>query len=124
VEPLPPRLDPALLVGALDRLAAVAPAVVPPPEEIPRTTTLAERAELIRLALADAGPVVLQDLLAGVRDRLVVVVTFLAMLELVKMGEISVEQEAPWGPIIVRAVSRAAGPGPAGGGDDPDGEDA
>ena len=112
VEPLPPHLDPALLVGALERLAAVAPAVVPLPEAISRTITLEERAALIRAALADAGPVVLQDLLASVRDRVVIAVTFLAMLELVKRREISVEQDEPWGPIIVRAVPRVGPPEP------------
>lgn len=109
VEPLPPRLDPAILVAALGSLAAVAPPVVPPPEAIPRTITLAERAALIRGAIAAAGPIVLQDLLAGVRDRVVVAVTFLAMLELVKRREVTVEQEAPWGPIIVRPVPRPVG---------------
>jgi segregation and condensation protein A len=114
VEPLPPRLDPAILVAALERLAMVAPPPVPPPEALPRTVTLAERAALIRTALAAAGPVVLQDLLAGVRDRVVIVVTFLAMLELVKAREVAVEQEVPWGPIIVRSVPRPAGaPGDA-----------
>jgi len=88
---------------------------VPPAEAIPRTFTLDERAALIRAALADASPVVLQDLLAGVRDRVVVAVTFLAMLELVKRREISVEQDGPWGPIIVRSLptSAAAATGPA-----------
>ncbi|MCU0478257.1 MAG: segregation/condensation protein A [Chloroflexi bacterium] len=109
VAPLPPGLDPSLLVGALDRLARVAPPAVPPPEAIPRTITLAERAALIRAALAAAGPIVLQELLAGVRDRVVVAVTFLAMLELVKSREVSVEQDAPWGPIIVRPVPRPVG---------------
>jgi segregation and condensation protein A len=109
VEPLPPRLDPAILVAALERLAMVAPPPVPPPEALPRTVTLAERAAVIRAALAAAGPVVLQDLLAGVRDRVVIVVTFLAMLELVKAREVAVEQEEPWGPIIVRSVPRPAG---------------
>ncbi len=109
VEPLPPRLDPALLVGALDRLAAVVLPVAPPPEAISRTITLEERAVLIRAALAEAGPVVLQELLAGVRDRIVVVVTFLAMLELVKRREVSIEQAEPWGPIIVRPVARPVG---------------
>jgi segregation and condensation protein A len=106
VEPLPPRLDPAILAGALERLAAVAPPVIPPPEAIPRTMTLDERAALLRAALAGAGSVVLQELLAGVRDRVVVAVTFLAMLELVKRQEVSIEQDAPWGPIIVRALPR------------------
>ncbi len=129
VEPLPPRLDPALLVGALDRLAAVAPALAPPPEEIPRAITLDERAALIRAALAAADPVILQELLAGVRDRVAVAVTFLAMLELVKRREISIEQDAPWGPIIVRSVPAGAadpavGAVPVSAGDHPDKEDA
>jgi segregation and condensation protein A len=113
VEPLPPRLDPALLVAALDRLAAVAPAVALPPETIERTVSLAERADLIRAALRNAGPIVLQELLAGVRDRVVVAVTFLAMLELVKQREVVVEQDAPWGPIIVRTIPPGAGAGSA-----------
>lgn len=113
IAPLPPRLDAAILVGALERLAAVAPPVVPPPEAIPRSITLGQRATLIRAALAAAGPVVLQDLLAGVRDRVVIVVTFLAMLELVKSREIAVEQDVPWGPIIVRRIQGPAGGGPA-----------
>jgi segregation and condensation protein A len=113
VEPLPPRLDAALLVGALDRLAVIVPPPVAPPEAFARTITLAERADAILAALGAAGPVVLQELLAGVRDRVVVAVTFLAMLELVKRREVSVEQDAPWGPIIVRAVPRSAGPEPA-----------
>lgn len=113
VEPLPPRLDPTILVTALDRLAAVAPPVAASPEAIPRTITLAERAALIRAAIATAGPVVLQELLAGVRDRVVVAVTFLAMLELVKRREVTVEQETPWGPIIVRPVPRPVGGSPA-----------
>ncbi len=112
IAPLLPRLDPALLAGALDRLAAVVPPAVPPPESLPRTMTLGERAALIRAALAEAGPVVLQELLAGVRDRVVIAVTFLAMLELVKRREVTIEQEEPWGPIIVRSVQRPVAGGP------------
>ena len=47
----------------------------------------------------------LQDLLAGVRDRVVVAVTFLAMLELMKRREIVVTQDEPWGPIVARATT-------------------
>ncbi len=117
VAPDLPPLDVALLVHALDRLAAVVPAPAAPPEIVPRTMTLAERARLIRGALAGAGQVVLQDLLAGVRDRVVVAVTFLALLELVKRREVTVEQDRPWGPILVRSMPRpitAAGQGNAG----------
>ena len=107
VAPEAPRLDVALLVDALDRLAAVVPVAPAPPEAVRRTMTLAERARLIRAALAEAGSVVLQELLAGVRDRVVIAVTFLALLELVKRREVTVEQDRPWGPILVRSM-----PGP------------
>jgi len=111
-----PRLDVALLVRALDRLAAVVPAPTPPAEVLPRTITLAERARFIRVALAEAGSVVLQDLLAGVRDRVVAAVTFLALLELVKRREVTVEQDRPWGPILVRSTPRPTTPAGKGSG--------
>ena len=72
---------------------------------MPRTITLTERAAIIRDALRDAPTVVLQDLLQGVRDRVVVAVTFLAMLELMKRREIVVEQAEPWGPIVARSTT-------------------
>ena len=101
-----PRLDVGLLVAALDRLESVVPAPVPPQEIMPRTITLADRARVIRAALAHTGPVVLQELLAGVRDRVGAAVTFLALLELVKRREVTVEQDRPWGPILVRSIPR------------------
>jgi segregation and condensation protein A len=110
-QPLPP----SVLVRALSRLAVIAPPAVPPAEVMARTITLAERAAIIREALAGTDCIVLQELLGGVRDRVVVAVTFLAMLELSKRREISVEQTEPWGPIIARKVSDEAAP--AGGAD-------
>jgi segregation and condensation protein A len=100
-----PALDPSLLVVSLARLAAVAPAPETPPEIIARMVTIAERAAIIRAALLDAPVVVLQDLLRGVRDRVLIAITFLAMLELMKRREIVVEQREPWGPIVARATT-------------------
>jgi segregation and condensation protein A len=99
-----PPIDPARLVGALDHLAMIAPPAEVPPEVMSRTITLTERASMIRAALRAAPAVVLQDLLEGVRDRVVIAVTFLAMLELMKRREIVVEQAEPWGPIVARAT--------------------
>ncbi len=108
-----PRLDPALLAASLERLAAVAPPPEPPPEIMARLITIAERAAVIRAALRAAPVIVLQELLRGVRDRVVIAVTFMAMLELMKRREIVVEQLEPWGPIVARAATpeerRAAG---------------
>ncbi len=97
-------LDSALLVEALSASLRLAPPTPPPPEVMPRSVTLAERSAIIRTALRSAPTFVLQELLRDVRDRVVVAVTFLAMLELVKMRELSVEQARPWGPIVCRAA--------------------
>jgi len=102
-----PPLDPAVLLRALDRLAHIAPPVAPPPETVARTITMTERAAIIRAAIRGAGTIVLQDLLAGVHDRVVVAVTFLALLELMKRREIVVTQAEPWGPIVARATTAA-----------------
>ena len=102
-----PPLDPLLLGASLVRLAAVIAPPEPPPEIVHRAVTLSERAALIRDALRGAPSVVLQDLLQGVRDRVVVTVTFLAMLELMKRREIVVEQAEPFGPITARRTTPA-----------------
>ena len=104
-------LSVTLLTDALAAMVTVVPPPPPPPETIRRTVTLTARAQLIRKALAGADVIVLQDLLRGVRDRVVVAITFLAMLELMKRREIVVEQAEPWGPIVARrttAEERAA----------------
>jgi segregation and condensation protein A len=100
-----PPIDPARLAAALARLAILAPPPEPPPEVMARTITLTERAAIIRAALRGASTVVLQDLLTGVRDRVVIAITFRAMLELMKRREIVVEQAEPWGPIVARATT-------------------
>ncbi len=114
-------MSPRLFVDALDALVRIVPPPEVPPEVMPRTITITERAAVIRSALRGASTVVLQDLLRGVRDRVVVAITFLAMLELMKRREIVVEQAEPWGPIVARAATpeeRAIG-GSRAGPDDP-----
>ena len=106
-------LSPAILLRALDNVVKVLPDAPPPPETIRRTITLTQRAAIIRLALEGASTVVLQELLTGVRDKVVVAVTFLALLELMKRREVVVEQTEPFGPITARRTTaeerRAAG---------------
>jgi len=104
----PPATRPMPLSALTDALAAlvtVVPPPMPPPETIRRSVTLTSRAQIIRRALRGADVVVLQDLLRGVRDRVVVAITFLAMLELMKRREIVVEQQEPWGPIVARRAT-------------------
>ena len=105
--PAVPRepLDPQLLVKALRGLARVMPLPQPPTETLGLSIAVEERAAVIRAALRSAPVIVLQELLRGVRDRVVAAVTFLAMLELVKQREITVEQAEPWGDIVCRRSS-------------------
>ena len=103
-----PPLDPAALVGALTRALHQVPPPPRPPEVVPRLITLEERATIIRSALTDTPVVVLQDLLEDLSDRVVVAVTFLAMLELVKGHELLVEQDEPFGPIVCRSTTATA----------------
>lgn len=116
-----PTLDPEVLVVAVTRLSAIALPPESPPETLTRTITLAERAAVIRAALRNAPSFVLQELLAGIRDREVIAITFLAMLELMKRREIVVEQAEPWGPIVARSTTadERAAIGPAIGPDGP-----
>jgi segregation and condensation protein A len=100
-----PPLEPVLLAAAVAGLVHLAPPIDPPPEVMPRAITLAERAAVIRAAVRNADAIVLQDLLRDVRDRVVVAITFLAMLELMKRREIVVQQAQPWGPIAVRRTT-------------------
>jgi segregation and condensation protein A len=102
-----PPLDPQVLADALGRALHQVPPPPLPPEVVPRLITLEERASIIRAALLDTPVLVLQDLLGDLNDRVVVAVTFLAMLELVKGNELSVEQETPFGPIVCRSTARA-----------------
>ena len=102
-----PPLDPSSLVAMLEELARIAPPPTLPPEVMPRTVTIEERAAIIRAALRGADAIVLQELLAGIRDRVVLAVTFLAMLELVKRHEVVAEQARPWGAIVLRASTAA-----------------
>ena len=113
VPPERPPLPPTALTGALARLARAVVEVPAPQEMVARTITITERTAIIRAALRGSDVVILQDLLKGVHDRVVVAITFLAMLELSKRREIVVEQAEPWGPIIARRLVPAEdGPRP------------
>ncbi len=62
--------------------------------------TTEERAQVVLEALADAGRVAFSDLISGI-PRIVMIVTFIAILELIKAGKIRVLQAAQEGDIWV-----------------------
>jgi hypothetical protein len=99
-------LDPVLLVDALEGLVdgSLHRRRCRPRSSRGRSPSPSVRPSSGR-ALRGASTIVLQELLRGVHDRVVVAVTFLAMLELMKRREIVVEQGEPWGPIVARATT-------------------
>ncbi len=99
-----PALDPQTLADALLVSVRLIPPAPAPVEVLARTITLEERAQVIRAALRRAPVLVLQELLRDVTDRVVVAVTFLALLELAKGREVAIGQAEPWGPITVTPI--------------------
>jgi segregation and condensation protein A len=100
-DPLPA----GLLAAALERLAAIPEPEPPSPEVVPREVTIAMQLAMLRTTLSAGGRVVLQQVLAACRSRTEVTVTVLAMLELVRRRQASVEQDELFGPILLRATS-------------------
>jgi len=73
--------------------------VVPPPR-----VTIREKIEVIVISLREKGPISFRKLLGNGRSRLDVVVTFLAMLELVKRRFVKAQQDSLFGDITLEAA--------------------
>jgi segregation and condensation protein A len=108
------ELDRSLLQKALKRaLARIASAPLIPQVQ-PYTVTVAERIESVRSLLADARQAeqpVFQLSFSGLLEegssRLEIIVTFLAVLELVKQRELVAQQEGTFGEIVLTLVDPA-----------------
>jgi segregation and condensation protein A len=64
-------------------------------------TVLARMQELRSLLRGAGGPVAFESLFAGEPLRMQVIVTFLALLELMRLGEAVLLQDTPFGPLAV-----------------------
>lgn len=90
-----------LVAAARRALTSLPPPSVPPGIVTPFTLTIRDQIELIRRKTADGRPVTFDALLQSARQRIEVIVTFLAVLELIKRREISAVQEVPFGEILI-----------------------
>jgi hypothetical protein len=63
--------------------------------------TIEEKIDVVRGALGAREQVLFTDLFAGSRSRVELIVTLMAVLELLKHGQAKVEQEASFGPIWI-----------------------
>ena len=95
-------MPPLLLSEALERLAAIPEPVPAPPQIVAREVTIAMQIATLRGAMGRAGQVVLQRVLAGCQSRTEIAVTVLAMLELVRRRQATVQQDELFGPIVMR----------------------
>lgn len=99
----------AVLVSALERLAAIPEPVAPPPEIVAREITIGQQIGVLRDALSRTGRIVLQSILARCRSRTEAAVTFLATLELVRRRQVTARQDDLFGPIVVETVAESGG---------------
>ena len=124
-------LSEAVEEGARSFLSLVAPAQIPverlriPPERLAAafrdvlarlsaneplpvgavTYSVADKLEELRARLS-GGRLAFEEIFSAVATRLEAVACFLALLELLRLGEATVEQAVPFGPISVAATSR------------------
>jgi segregation and condensation protein A len=63
--------------------------------------SIAEKVEWLQSILSGGKAVVFQDLLKGLRGRAEMVVTFLALLELIRLGRVQAAQRSPAGEILL-----------------------
>ncbi len=95
------------LVAAFQKILGRLPSEAPATYEIDYTQiSLEERAKIIRRLLAQKQEVEFEELFVDLPVRLIMVVTFLAVLELAKRQEIYILQPNPFGPFLVRAGSQ------------------
>lgn len=95
------------LTLALQRALRRIPSDPPKPRVHTYPITVAEQIEHVRQRLHESKPqqaLPFEELLSTQRSRMEIVVTFLAVLELIKQREISVEQDGIFGAIVVRPL--------------------
>lgn len=109
-----PDAGPERTVGLFDLLAAFKHALASAPkvdfhEVAPLDVTAEERAEYIHSILVEKGRASFQELVHGL-PRIVLVVTFVALLELVKSGRALARQADPQGEIWIYARTQEESP--------------
>ncbi|MGH2380310.1 MAG: segregation and condensation protein A [Candidatus Limnocylindria bacterium] len=102
-EPIPV----AVLVSALEQLAAIPEPVAPPPEIVVREITIGQQIAVLQTALSRGGRIVLQAILARCSSRTEAAVTFLATLELVRRRQVTARQDELFGPIVIESAPAA-----------------
>lgn len=118
----PTDQEPALKIEMYDLLAALADIFdrvkARPVHEIKREPfTVVEKIELVRSMLAATGTVRFEECFRDDAIKMEVIVTFIAILEMVKRGEVSIFQTEALGPIWLQAREQEPAVDPAAAGE-------
>ncbi len=107
----PPKIEPRLslddvtlddLVAAVQQALAIRPADAPVDEVLsPMTVTIGQQMALIQDELTTQREVSFNHLLRRASSRVEIIVTLLAVLELIKQYAVDVRQEEPFGDIVI-----------------------
>ncbi len=101
------RVTPAALLAAA--LRGLTPPPAPPEIDLdhvaPIRISVHEAAQALLLSLTDLRPVSFRALVAGIDDRIEVIVRFLAVLELYKQGVVEMDQVETFGDLSIRRLS-------------------
>ncbi len=121
----PPELEKRLEVGsaslaellaaaraAFQALTETQPPAVPNGLVVPFTLTIEDQIRRIREVTANGGRVSFRSLLGQAHHRLEIIVTLLAVLELIKRRQIAVSQDRPFGEIMIARIAAADETGP------------
>jgi segregation and condensation protein A len=89
-------------------IARLEPVVKVPRAVVEKTVSIHEKIRQIQSLIASATKVRFSSVLADAQSRTEVIVSFLALLELVKQRTVTVSQEAMWGDIVIAQAETAA----------------
>jgi segregation and condensation protein A len=94
-------------LDALVRAVRQALEMIPPGEPVsqvipPLTISIQDKISLIKTGLKQRGEISFEETIAGSRSHIEIIVTFLAMLELIKAGFLSARQDKLFGSITLR----------------------
>lgn len=101
-----PRAGISALAGAMKYLAKTLEDIVSLPKKIlEEVVTISEKIEHLQKILSERVELKLRDLVANAKSKTEIIVTFLALLELVKQRILTVEQESIFADITVKRIT-------------------
>src|SRR3989344_6061074 len=98
-----PNVTSSVLRDAMRSLAKILEAIIRLPEKVlEEVVTISEKIDALQKLIYEKVEIKLRDLLKSAKSKTEVIVTFLALLELVKQKILSVEQETIFSEILIR----------------------